>query len=452
MMARFLIAFLLSCAVLAEAANKTPDASSYVRADMNFLASDALQGRGSATRDELLAATYIASQLEKYGIHPVNGSYLQVADIERLQLDGPVRLNIGDERLNPETDFRTLSLSGQVAAGSLKRLSPADAEKADGIVFLPASSQDDGELTVRRALDFSNASLVLVGTTEKSFEEIGRLAHSPRLPAGLKGEPKHGENLVVLSPAATQMVQAQTEGTPVSLNYQTKTESAQTYNAIGILPGSRKELRDQAILLSAHLDHLGVGKAVNGDSIYNGADDDASGVTAVLELARFLGGKKHAPRRTVVFALFGSEESGGYGNRYFIEHPPVPLEEIVANLEFEMIGRADPKVQPDELWLTGWERTDLGQELAQRGAKLVADPRPDQQFFQRSDNYALAKQGVVAQTVSSFGLGDYYHQPSDDLEHIDFNHLTRAIESLHKPVDWLVNTSWKPEWKPGQKP
>ena len=191
---------------------------------------------------------------------------------------------------------------------------------------------------------------------------------------------------------------------------------------------------------------------VNGDSIYNGADDDASGVTAVLELARFLGSKKDRPRRTVVFVLFGSEETGGQGDHYFIEHPPVPLKDIVANLEFEMIGRADPKVRRDQLWLTGWERTDLGPKLAHRGAKLVADPRPDQQFFQRSDNYALAKQGVVAQTISSFGLGDYYHQPSDDLAHIDFDHLAQAIDSLHKPVEWLVNTSWKPEWKSGKKP
>ena len=451
-MPRFAIVLLLFCTLLANAASGTQTSERYVRADMNFLASDAMQGRGSATRDELLAATYIASQLQQYGIQPVNGSYLQVADVERFQLEGPVSLSVGGRALNADQDFKPFFLSGQVASGPLKKVSSDDAGQPEGIVFLAPSKKEEGTSALMRAFDLQKATLALIGTTAKSFEEASKFAHSPRLPSGLKGEPTHGRNVVLLSPAETQAVEALAEGTPVSLHYQIKTETTHTYNAIGMLPGSGKTLRDEAILLSAHLDHLGVGMPVNGDNIYNGADDDASGVTAVLELARFLGAKKHRPKRTVVFVLFGSEETGGHGNHYFIQHPPVPLKNIVANLEFEMIGRADPKVGPEELWLTGWERSDLGPELAHRGAKLVADPRPDERFFQRSDNYALAKQGVVAQTVSSFGLGDYYHQPSDDLAHIDFDHLTQAIESLHKPVEWLVNTSWKPEWKAGQKP
>ena len=95
----------------------------------------------------------------------------------------------------------------------------------------------------------------------------------------------------------------------------------------------------EAILLTAHLDHLGIGPVVKGDAIYNGADDDASGSTAVIELARALS-RGRRPRRTILFVLFGSEELGGFGNRYFLEHPPVPLDHIVANIEFEMIGRA----------------------------------------------------------------------------------------------------------------
>ncbi|HET7439997.1 MAG TPA: M28 family peptidase, partial [Terriglobales bacterium] len=206
-----------------------------------------------------------------------------------------------------------------------------------------------------------------------------------------------------------------------------------------------------AILLTAHLDHLGIGKPVNGDNIYNGADDDASGTTAVLELARVLGsGPK--PRRTVIFALFGSEEEGGLGSTYFREHPPVPLQDVVANLEFEMIGRPDPMVPNDTLWLTGWERSNLGPELAAHGAKLVADPHPEQQFFRKSDNYVLAKKGVVAQTVSSYGLHKDYHQPSDDLAHIDFAHMDTAIGSMIGPVEWLVNSDFIPQWKAGGQP
>ena len=226
---------------------------------------------------------------------------------------------------------------------------------------------------------------------------------------------------------------------------------AVTTNVIGILRGSDSKLSKETILLSAHLDHLGVRAGMPGDNIFNGADDDASGVTAVLELAQALAsGPK--PKRTVVFALFGSEEIGGYGARYFQEHPPVPIETFVANLEFEMIARPDGAVAADTLWLTGYERSNLGPELAKHGAKLVADPHPEQNFFRRSDNYVLARKGIIAHTVSSFGLHTDYHRPSDDLSHVDFKHMTDAIASMVEPVRWLVNSNFKPQWNEGGRP
>ncbi len=225
---------------------------------------------------------------------------------------------------------------------------------------------------------------------------------------------------------------------------------ATTTNVIGIIRGSDQKLSKETILLSAHLDHLGVREGMTGDNIFNGADDDASGVTAVLELAEALA--KMKPKRTVVFALFGSEEIGGWGARYFQDHPPVPIETFVANLEFEMIGRPDAAVAPHTLWLTGYERSDLGAQLAVHGARLVADPHPDQNFFRRSDNYVLARKGIIAHTVSSFGLHTDYHRPSDDLSKVDFAHMTDAIASMVDPVKWLVNSDFKPQWAKDGKP
>ena len=225
----------------------------------------------------------------------------------------------------------------------------------------------------------------------------------------------------------------------------------ETWNVVGILRGSDPTMGKDAILLTAHLDHLGIGPAKNGDNIYNGADDDASGTTAVIELARaFAHGRR--PKRTILFVLFGSEELGGYGNQYFLEHPPLPLEHIVANLEFEMIGRSDPAAPAKDLWLTGFNRSNLGPELVRHGAPLVADPHPAEKFFKRSDNYSLAQRGIIAQTVSSFGLHTDYHQPSDEISRIDFFHMESAIASMVKPLDWLANTRWKPEWLPGGEP
>ncbi|MBV9215113.1 MAG: M20/M25/M40 family metallo-hydrolase [Acidobacteria bacterium] len=225
-----------------------------------------------------------------------------------------------------------------------------------------------------------------------------------------------------------------------------------TYNAIGKITGTDKTIGSQVILITAHLDHLGTRDTLPGDDkIFNGADDDASGSIAVLELARTLAaGKK--PKRTVYFVCFGSEEIGGFGAAYFVNNLPFPKDKLVANLEFEMIGRPDTAVKPDELWLTGYERSDLGPEMAKRGAKLVKDPHPEQNFFRRSDNYTLARQGIIAHTVSSYGLHSDYHKVTDEIRTIDFVHMTKSINSMIEPIQWLINSNFVPAWNPGQNP
>jgi Zn-dependent M28 family amino/carboxypeptidase len=219
----------------------------------------------------------------------------------------------------------------------------------------------------------------------------------------------------------------------------------ETWNAIAVLRGTAHP--DQVIVLSAHLDALGLKNGL----IYNGADDDASGTAAVLSLAQFLSSGPR-PQRTILFALFDAEEIGGAGDRAFLAHPAVPLTSIITDLNFEMIGRPDPQVARDTLWLTGFERTTLGPQLACHGAHLAPDPHPAQHFFQRSDNFALAKRGVIAQTISSYDLHTDYHQPSDKLSTIDFNHLAAAVDSVRGAILWLANTTWRPTWNPGQKP
>ena len=227
-------------------------------------------------------------------------------------------------------------------------------------------------------------------------------------------------------------------------------QSMTIHNAVGILKGS--DPSGDAILISAHLDHLGRRETVAGDDkIYNGADDDASGTVAVIELAAALA-RKGQPKRTLIFAAFGGEELGGVGSRHLRDRPPVPLEKIVANVHFEMIGRPDPAVPPKTLWLTGYERSDLGSTLASRGARLVQDPHPEMKFFMRSDNYTLALEGVIAHTVSSYGLHKEYHQPVDETRMIDYAHMTESIASMVEPLAWLASATFKPAWKPGMRP
>lgn len=223
------------------------------------------------------------------------------------------------------------------------------------------------------------------------------------------------------------------------------------HNVVGILPGSDPAVRNEFILVDAHLDHLGIGRAVNGDSIYNGADDDASGVTAVLGIARILAAGA-PPRRTIIFAAMTGEEMGLLGTRWYIAHPARPLDQTVGNLEIEMIGRPDSLAGgAGRAWLTGYHRSTMGDSLAAEGIKIVADPRPDQNFFERSDNIAFARMGIPAHTLSSFNLHDDYHRPSDEVGKVDFAHMTAVIHSAADAVRILANGP-KPAWHEGGRP
>jgi len=223
-------------------------------------------------------------------------------------------------------------------------------------------------------------------------------------------------------------------------------------NVVGILPGSDRRLRDEAIVVSAHYDHVGIGRPVNGDSIYNGADDDASGTVAVLEIARLLARESPAPRRTVVFLLVTGEERGTLGTRWYADHPVVPLERTAANLNLEMLGRPDSLAGgAGKAWLTGFERSTMGAMLREAGIPIVPDPRPAQNFFERSDNIVFARRGIVAHTLSSYDLHADYHQPSDDVAHADPAHLAQAIVAAARAVRLLADGP-APQWVPGGRP
>ena len=222
-------------------------------------------------------------------------------------------------------------------------------------------------------------------------------------------------------------------------------------NLIGIVRGSDPTVADEVIVVGAHFDHVGIGRSVNGDSIYNGADDDASGVVAVLEAARDLA--RRPSRRSVVFVLFTGEEVGGLGSRWYLDNPAVPLEQTVAQLQVEMIGRPDSLAGgPGRVWATGYERSNVGQILSAQGIQVVADPYPDQNFFFRSDNVRFAYEGIPAHTLSSFNQHTDYHAPSDEVGSIDLDHIVLAIETIIMAVRALADAPDAPSWNEGGWP
>jgi hypothetical protein len=447
-----LLVVFASAVVAAGCATHTINAPS-VRGHMEFFASDAMNGRGSGTRDEWIAATYIASQLRRWGVEPLgdDGGFVQAVELTRLQVTAPPVLTAQALRFTHAKEMIVQGIAALHVSGPLQKFRSGATVAAGAVVLLP-----EGTAQAEAAAATASAAAVLTIENAQSRARWDVQGARPLfLPARIVALPPETggparPTRITLDKAAHAAMMALADGTAVSLEATGTEVRGRTWNAVGRLRGSDAARADEAILLTAHLDHIG-GNGTGADPIFNGADDDASGSAAVLELAEALAlGKR--PKRTVIFAWFGSEEAGGYGARYFVERPPVPLDRIVANLEFEMIGRADKAVAAHTLWLTGYERSNLGPELARRGARIVADPHPAENFFQRSDNITLARKGVVAQTVSSFGLHPDYHQPSDDLAHVDIAHMTESIQSMLEPVRWLANGSFKPAWLPGKRP
>jgi Peptidase family M28 len=201
-------------------------------------------------------------------------------------------------------------------------------------------------------------------------------------------------------------------------------------NVVGVIPG--KSRKNEYVIFSGHYDHIGVGKAVDGDSIYNGANDDAAGTTAVIMLSKYFKAL-HNNERTLVFAAFTAEEIGGYGSRYFSrQFDPA---KVMAMFNIEMIG-TDSKWGNNAAYITGYEKTDMGRILEKNlvgtGFSFHPDPYTDQNLFYRSDNATLARQGVPAHTISTSKMDDEpnYHKPSDELSTLDMNNMAMIIKAI----------------------
>jgi len=465
---RTLLAVSLSvvlCCGPALAQVKNPISEDNIRAELGFLASDAMQGRGSGSNYERIAAEYIGSQFRQFGLEPAgdtdsagNKSFVQRVPLESAKFVEPPTLTVtsgnNTQKWQYGRDFLVSVLRSSKVSGELQVTDPSGSFTKGAVVAvkLPEeANQQQRQDVVRKARAAQAAALVLIESeANRKTREAGE-AKLPTLSPRIAGADASFV-AISLKKEAHDALTAMPAGTKVEFGGATETSDASaTWNAVGVLKGSDPSAAAQVIMLSAHLDHLGVNESLTGDKIFNGADDDASGCVAVLELARVFGSGKR-PKRTIYFVCFGSEERGGFGSQYFIAHSPVPLEQIVADITFEMLGRPDAKVAAGTLWLTGFERSTLGPELAKQGASLVADPHPEQNFFQRSDNYPLALRGVVAHTISSYGLHTDYHRVSDEVGKIDFPFMTRSLNSLVKPIQWFANSTFRPQWLPGKAP
>jgi Zn-dependent M28 family amino/carboxypeptidase len=244
----------------------------------------------------------------------------------------------------------------------------------------------------------------------------------PRLSRLKRGGFKRESNvLFILAPAAV---------TDFSIESKHEITEQKLANMVGIIPGKSK--KDEYVIFSGHYDHIGTGKPVNGDSIYNGANDDAAGTTAVILLAKYFKALKNN-ERTLVFAAFTAEEVGGYGSQYFSKQ--FDPNKVMAMLNIEMIG-TDSKWGKNSAYITGYEKTDMGailqKNLEGTGFSFHPDPYPDQQLFYRSDNATLARLGVPAHTISTSKMDNEpnYHKVTDHVETLDMDNMAMIIKSI----------------------
>lgn len=222
-------------------------------------------------------------------------------------------------------------------------------------------------------------------------------------------------------------------------------------NVVGILEGRDPVLKNEYVIYSAHMDHVGVRpNAEGGDSIFNGADDDASGTATIIEVAEAMAALEEGPRRSMVFLLVSGEEKGLLGSQYYAENPTVPLEAMVANLNADMVGRN----WPDTIVAIGKEHSDLGATMnrvneahPELGMTAIDDVWPDERFYFRSDHYNFARKGVPILFFFN-GTHDDYHRASDEVDKIDTEKTARIGQLLFYLGLEVSDTDARPQWNP----
>ena len=522
-----LFALLIATPAALSAQSRAPISAAEIDGHLRFLSSDLLEGRAPGTRGGRLAAEYIASQLRSFGVEPAaNGSYFQQVPIEILTTQASSVRAVASGRASatlrqPEDvvlwggsaapqgaargelvfvgygssaaeyrwdDFKNVDVKGKVllvlvndppAPASEPALFGGNAMTYYGRWTYKYEEAERrgaaGMLIVHRADQAGYPWQVVVGSNATQQTLLPR---DPALPAplGVRGWITDSAAAMLLEQAGLDMAalraQAATRdfkpvatGITMDLGVASTVERVQSENVVGVVRGSDARLDEQYVVLSAHWDHLGIGTPVNGDSIYNGAFDNASGVASVLAIARATAAMQPKPKRSMLFLFVTAEESGLLGSAYFAQSPTVPLSQIAANVnvdETNFLGRTR------DLILLGDNKSSLGPQMAAllrpEGMRLTPKDHPEAGHFYRSDHFSLAKAGVPAVSIEAgldfvgrpkeWGLQqseDFtdhrYHQPSDQYRpDFDLSGAVQLTDIVMRFARRLADAPGVPTW------
>lgn len=440
-----------------------------------YLASDELMGRDPARPEINLAYTFIADQLKKYGAKPVPGAEGYFQNIPfRLSSPPPKgQISMGDSIFTQEksllvldgislsgdfelievgfgleSDYEGKDVTGKVVVtniGAPNRMTPADLfslgrEKV-------ALAQTKGAIGLIEMYNIPSIPWQLISNNlNRPIMGIDQGASSALPYIWIKDLTNKIKNSV-----ATGKVTKASFAIVGKIN-----KSIEGKNVLAWVEGTDPELKNEFVMLSAHYDHVGVGKPdAEGDSIFNGARDNAVGIIAVLNAARYFAA--NPPKRSVLLALWTAEEKGLLGSGYFANNPLIPLNQIVFNLNIDNAGYNDTSI----ITVIGLGRTTgdnlISEAVAEYGLKATADPSPEQGLYDRSDNVNFARKGIPA---PSFTLGftsfdntitQYYHKAADETESFDMDYATLYWKSYILAAQKIADTFEKPVWQVGDK-
>lgn len=445
---------------------------SFVSGNVEFLAADEMKGRDTGSPELEIVASFLASEFSASGLAFAPGlrSYYQPVPLIKTAPPTNIELSIDQEKFTLKKDLLLFSgtdtnLKGNIIFAGYGTPQDLDKSNVNGKIVLclignPADTiltrafqetafNKNAEAKRRGAV----ALIEIVALPGITFEALGNYFLQQRITLQEKGEPI--PHVLLRNIVDSQLLKKIKTGdeTPSSLIIKgANPERLNTRNVIAFLEGSDANLREEFVILTAHYDHIGIGKKKNeGDSIFNGARDNALGTTALLAAARYLG--QNRPARSVLLIGFTAEEKGLLGSKWYTEHPAVPLQRTVFNLNADGGGYNDKSI----VTINGLEYTNteevLSRACAAFGLKAAADPVPQYNLYAGSDNYRFAMAGIpainFAPGIKAFDgeIMKYYHQLPDHASSLDFEYVTKYVRSFVYAADLFSSAKEAPKWK-----
>ncbi len=450
---------------------------SEIEGHIYFLADDLLQGRKTGTAENKIAASYLANTLRGYGVkpNPQTGTYYQPVPMEEVSPTTPFQLSINGEEQKRKVvlEARRMSLKTKaIFLGYGMEEDYAGQNVREKIVIVKGGNKKANDARSAFSLRSEKRELALkagaagiielIEADDETWSFIDRNFNATKVQLAEKDskEVKGKNNLayVWIQDAFGGLAKTYEKEAPqVQIKLGGKSSKAiNSQNVVGIVEGTDPLLKNEYVVFTAHYDHVGTGKAnAKGDKIYNGARDNAVGVTTVLSMAENLA--KYPTKRSAIFLLLTAEEEGLLGSQFFVENPIVPLQQIVYCINSDNGGYNDTSITT----VVGLERTTASRMFkdAASAFNLVAkgDPAPEQGLFDRSDNVNFAKKGIPAPTYSlGFTAFDaeilkYYHQPADEAESLDFDYLHQFFSAYVLSGRMITDSESTPFWTKGDK-